>query len=97
MGVASTSLAAMSDVVVILRDTSDGDNSPWFLGQRDRSNGDLQRCESIQRDSTSVILVRSEKRSECLKNGLDGKRAYCRLDAPVEVVPEIGRDDSGFE
>jgi len=75
LSMVGTSWATMGDVVVILRFSSNREDSPRLLSQRDRSHGDLQRWDSTQLDRGPII----------------------RLDAPVEILFEIRRDDTGLE
>lgn len=100
LSLVSTSGTAVGDVVVILRSSSNREDSPRLLGQRDCSHSDLQRWESIQRDGGPIAgLFKSGQRSAMSafkKNELDTKRAY-RLDAPVEIALEIRCDDTGIE
>ena len=58
LSLAGTSRTTVGDVVVILRFSSNWEDSPWFLGQRDRSYGDLQRWESGQLDRSPVGLAK---------------------------------------
>ena len=64
LSLVSTSGTAVGDVVVILRISSNWEDSPRLLGQRDCSHSDLQRWESIQRDGGPIAnLVKSSQRS----------------------------------
>lgn len=65
LGLTSTSRTTVSDMVVILRISSNREDSPRFLGQLDHRHGDLQRWESIERDSGPISLIKSKKRDEC--------------------------------
>jgi len=62
---ASTSRTTVGDMVVIVRVSSNREDSPRFLGQCDRSYGDLQRREFIQPDRGPIGLVGSKKHDEC--------------------------------
>ena len=55
---ASTSWPAVGDVVVILRFSSNREDSSRLLSQRDRSHGDLQRWDSTQLDRSPIVLFK---------------------------------------
>jgi hypothetical protein len=58
---ARTSWAAVSNLMVVLRVSNSREVSIGFLSQSVRHSDDLQRCEFLNRDRSSVNLIKWEK------------------------------------
>jgi hypothetical protein len=57
---ARTSRAAVSNVVVVLRVSESREVSLGFLSQSVRHSNDLQRCDFLNRDRSSINLIKWE-------------------------------------